>query len=241
MAKHYPALTKLAKITIYDVASNILGTFDQSLRKYTEKMLSREGISILTNHHVERVEARKMVVTEQGEVPFGLLVWSTGLAPNPLVRAISEVKKDSKTSSLITNDHLNVIMNDGKPNPDIWAIGDAATIEDSPLPATAQVANQKAKYLVKKLNKIAKDQASPAPFEFHNQGSFAYIGNWKAIYDKSGQPGQEDGFLQKETGRLAWLLWRSAYFTMTLSIRNRILVPTYWFMNWIFGRDITRF
>ena len=41
-----------------------------------------------------------------------------------------------------------------------------------------QVANQKAKYLVKKLNKIAKDKASPAPFEFHNQGSLAYIGNW---------------------------------------------------------------
>ena len=109
------------------------------------------------------------------------------------------------SASLITNDHLNVIMNDGKPNPDVWAIGDAAKIEDAPLPATAQgrylsihdywfdqpsltqqtfmliylpVANQKAKYLVKKLNKIAKDQEFLAPFEFHNQGSLAYIGNW---------------------------------------------------------------
>ena len=34
MARHYPALAKLSKITIYDVASNILGTFDQSLRRY---------------------------------------------------------------------------------------------------------------------------------------------------------------------------------------------------------------
>ena len=39
---------------------------------------------------------------------------------------------------LITNDHLNDIMNDGKSNPDVWAIGDAATIEDAPLPATSQ-------------------------------------------------------------------------------------------------------
>jgi hypothetical protein len=29
-------------------------------------------------------------------------------------------------------------MNDGMPNPDVWAIGDAANIEDAPLPATAQ-------------------------------------------------------------------------------------------------------
>ena len=35
----------------------------------------------------------------------------------------------------------------------------------------------------------------------------------------------------KETGRVAWLLWRSAYFTRTLSVRNKILVPFYWFLN----------
>jgi len=103
-----------------------------------------------------------------------------------------------------------------------------------------QIANQKAKYLVKKVNKLGKDKESPEPFAFHNQGSMAYIGNWKAIYDRP-TPGNEDAIMSKESGRLAWLLWRSAYFTMTLSVRNKILVPTYWFMNWIFGRDLTRF
>ena len=44
-----------------------------------------------------------------------------------------------------------------------------------------------------------------------------YWGNRKAIYDRPSAEGSEDGF----TGRLAWLLWRSAYFTMTLSGRNK--------------------
>ncbi|TFK29454.1 FAD/NAD(P)-binding domain-containing protein [Coprinopsis marcescibilis] len=240
--RHYPrSLARLAKITLYDVAPNILGTFDQSLRKYTEKTLAREGLRILTSHHVEKVEAGKMWVKEQGEVPFGMLVWSTGLAPNPLIKSIRGVEKHPQTSSLITDDHLNVIMEDGTPNPDVWTIGDAGTIKESPLPATAQVANQKAKYLVKKLNKLSKDQEHTVPFEFHNQGSLAYIGNWKAIYDRPNPDGTEEGFMTKETGRVAWLLWRSAYFTMTLSWRNKILVPAYWFLNWIFGRDLTRF
>ena len=39
----------------------------------------------------------KLHVKEQGVVPFGLLVWSTGLAPNPLVAAISDMKKEEKT------------------------------------------------------------------------------------------------------------------------------------------------
>ncbi|RXW23234.1 hypothetical protein EST38_g2629 [Candolleomyces aberdarensis] len=234
--KHFPpSLTRLAKITVYDVAPNILGTFDQNLRKYTEKTLAREGINLLTRHH------GKMYVKEQGEVPFGLLVWSTGLAPNPLVKSLGDVKKDPRTSSIITSDQLNVFREDGQVNPDVWAIGDAAKIEDAPLPATAQVASQKAKYMAKKLNKIGNDQEHDKPFEFHNQGSLAYIGSWKAIYDRPSAPGEEQGFMSKETGRVAWLLWRSAYFTMTLSWRNKILVPTYWFMNWIFGRDLTRF
>jgi len=96
---------------------------------------------------------------------------------------------------MITNNHLNVLMENGRPNPDVWAIGDAATVEDARLPATAQgeffamivcflrfdpclVANQKAKYIVKKINKLAKDQETTQPFEFHNAGSLAYIGNW---------------------------------------------------------------
>lgn len=30
-------------------------------------------------------------------VEFGLLVWSTGLAPNPLIQGIQEVEKHEKT------------------------------------------------------------------------------------------------------------------------------------------------
>ncbi|KAF9238109.1 FAD/NAD(P)-binding domain-containing protein [Melanogaster broomeanus] len=245
--RHYPSLARLAKITLYDVAPNILGSFDKSLGSYAEEKFRRDGISIKTRHHVERVEQDRMFVKEQGEVPFGLLVWSTGLAPNPLIQSIDCIEKHEKSESLFTDANLNVIMKDGQIDPDVWAIGDAATIKTEVLPATAQVANQKAKYLVKKLNKIVKDQEHTKPFEFHNQGSLAYLGDCpfplmqayrKAIYDRSTA---DSGIKAKETGRLAWLLWRSAYFTMTLSVRNKILVPMYWFLNWIFGRDLTRF
>ncbi|KAF7978794.1 hypothetical protein HWV62_44856 [Athelia sp. TMB] len=239
ISRHYPALARMSKISLYDVAPEILGSFDRNLASYAEKNFAREGISIRTNHHVERVEKGKMFVKEQGEVivNFGLLVWSTGLAPNPLITAIDGLEKDEKTNSLVTTDNLNVMNKDGTPDPDVWAIGDAATIKGQRTPATAQVASQKGKYIVKKLNKIIKDREHTDPFEFHNQGSLAYIGDWKAIYDRSGA----ESVKTKEQGRIAWLLWRSAYFTATLSVRNKILVPTYWFLNWIFGRDITKF
>ncbi|KAL1692910.1 hypothetical protein GGG16DRAFT_89324 [Schizophyllum commune] len=242
---HYPTLARMARITLYDVAPSILGMFDRELVNYTENTLRREGVRIRTGHHVERVERDRMIVTEQGEVPFGLLVWSTGLAPNPLVSSITELQKDKKSGRTIQVDgHLNALRADGTPDPNIWVIGDAAQVPDAILPATAQVANQQAKFLTRQLNRIAKDKSVDRVFEFHNMGSLAYIGNWKAIYDRGSSKngnGDKPAPFTKETGRIAWLLWRSAYFTRTLSVRNKILVPFYWFLNWIFGRDLTRF
>ncbi|KDQ54807.1 hypothetical protein JAAARDRAFT_181438 [Jaapia argillacea MUCL 33604] len=242
--QHYPSLAPLAQISLYDVAPGILPMFQQNLMQYAETTFKREGIQIFTSHHVEKVEHGKLFVKQQGEVPFGLLVWSTGLAPNPLLEALTGVEKHEKSPSLITDDQCNLLMTrpDGAgstANPDVWAIGDAATIKDMNLPATAQVANQKGAYLVKKLNKMARGKPSQEPFQFKNMGSLAYIGNWLALYDRSKAA---SGPKPTEAGTLAWLLWRSAYFTMTLSVRNKVLIPTYWYVSdRIFGRDLSRF
>jgi hypothetical protein len=41
--------------------------------------------------------------------------------------------------SLFTDEHLNVLKPDKSPDPDVWAIGDAARIQSQDvLPATAQ-------------------------------------------------------------------------------------------------------
>lgn len=106
----------------------------------------------------------------------------------------------------------------GAPDPDVFAIGDAAMIRDAPLPATAQVAYQKARYINKKFTAMSKDKEHVKPFEFYYMGSMAYLGDWIAVYDRTQV---ESGPKAKEAGRLAWLLWRSAYFTKTISIRNK--------------------
>ncbi|KAE9406533.1 FAD/NAD(P)-binding domain-containing protein [Gymnopus androsaceus JB14] len=189
--EHYPSLAKMARINLYD------GPSDHNLVQYAEKSFRREGISIWTSHHVDKVEAGKLHVKEQGEVPYGLLVWSTGLSPNPLIASINELKKYEKTQSILTDEHLNALRSDGSPDPDVFVIGDAGSIESAPLPATAQ-------------------------------GYLAYIGNWWAlsfIPEDGGIPG-----LSKEYDRPT--------FTQTLSIRNKILVPFYWFLNCKLAFDI---
>ena len=173
-------------------------------------------------------------------VPFGLLVWSTGLAPNPLIEALSDLEHDSKTHSLKVNDLFNPIGIDGIVRENIFVIGDASSLE-AKLPATAQVASQQALFLAKRLNKLAKGQEidleKEKGFEFNNQGAMAYIGGWTGVVDRSQATHGPKGELQ---GRAAWLAWRSAYFSKAMSWRNRMLLGFYWFMTWLGGRRITR-
>lgn len=50
----------------------------------------------------------------------------------------------------------------------------------------------------------------------------AYVGNWNAILQSQG------GGI---SGRVAWILWRSAYLVKSLSWRNKILIPIYWYVR----------
>ena len=110
------------------------------------------------------------------------------------------------------------------------------------LPATAQRANQQGMYLGRKFNKLAQaapgmqindvadgdiDEAVYKAFEYRHMGSLAYIGN-AAIFDFNG--------LNFGGGLLAVYLWRSVYFTQSVSLRTRMLLAMDWSKRALFGR-----
>ncbi|OAD81122.1 hypothetical protein PHYBLDRAFT_154025 [Phycomyces blakesleeanus NRRL 1555(-)] len=228
MSRLYPDLMSKTRMTLYDVAPHILGSFDTNLSDYAHKKFNRKGIQIKTQRHVEKVESDHLVIRDEGNVPYGLLVWSTGLMQNPLVKSLENVVMDTKKQRILTDSKLRVIdETTQQPYPNVYALGDCATIKDNDLPATAQVFN--------KMVVHGSDMEANC-FEFKNRGMMAYIGSSEALVDMSSVHQ-----LAKKSGHLPWLLWRSAYFSMSMSLRNRMLIPYHWFLTWCFGRDISRF
>lgn len=73
-------------------------------------------------------------------------------------------------------------------------------------------------------------------FKYADKGSMAYIGSWKAVYNMN----RSDNTKFKKKGLFAWIFWRSAYFTMAVSTKNKLLIPMFWFLTWVFGRDTSR-
>ncbi|KAI1367829.1 FAD/NAD(P)-binding domain-containing protein [Xylaria arbuscula] len=269
LRKTYPQLYRFVNITVYDVAPKVLPMFDQKLAQYAMDTLKRARVKVKTEHHLTRIRrdedcagCLKLRFKEYGEeeVVAGIVVWSTGLMQNPLVKKLAsqtveqgaalsgtgdkviQLQKDVKTGGLVTDDRLRVMaVSQAKAGtaeqseqdvalvPDVFSIGDCAVVEGERYPATAQVASQQATYLAKSLNKGTLEEK---PFRFTNWGVMTYLGSWRAIHQSSAD---------ELTGRAAWFLWRTAYLTKSMSIRNKIMVPVYWFISWVFGRDISRF
>lgn len=258
LAKLYPELMPHVAITIYDIAPKVLPMFDRNLAAYATNIFKRAGIQVKTEHHLQGIRRDNDVLLmrikeEPEEVAAGVVVWSTGLMQNPLVgrlvghevEGLGKIAKNSKTGGFAVDSHLRVQVETEeqdasgkqvqvtKPLPDVYAIGDCANIEGQALPATAQVASQQATYLGKRFNAGTSAQGTPtAPFQFRNWGTMAYLGGWRAIHQNGGD---------ELKGRAAWILWRTAYLTKSMSLKNKIMIPFYWLITWIFGRDISRF
>ncbi|KAL6238324.1 hypothetical protein BDW75DRAFT_201526 [Aspergillus navahoensis] len=281
----YPALEGLQRISLYDVAPKVLSMFDESLSRYAQETMRKEGIDVQTSHHVQDLRwgppgaeppyekdprgCLTLTTKEEGQIGVGLCVWVTGNAMNELVShslrvvdvfpAKSAVIKDGtgaptdasqsswaykkapQTGALLVDGHLRVQLENSTGATavlqDVFALGDNAMLEHASPPATAQVTAQEAKWLAARLNRNDL-QASP-PFSFRNMGTLAYIGDEKALMQL---PNDERGYLpHKLTGRTAWLVWNSAYLTMTISWRNKLRVAFRWMLNRLFGRDISRY
>jgi len=206
VAKWYSDLGQQYNVIVVEAGKHLLGAFDSSLSSYVERTLVRRQVTLLTNEHVKEIKDHSVVLGRSGEeLPFGLCVWATGNAPLDFVRQ----------ANLPLTDHNRIAVDDKlrvEGLEDVYAVGDCAAFRLQPLPMLAQVANQQGAYLAKCFNKGSHDR----PFQYKFMGAMAQLGTLKAVADLGGA---------KIKGLSAFLAWRSAYWTMSVSITNKILIP----------------
>ncbi|XP_022148432.1 internal alternative NAD(P)H-ubiquinone oxidoreductase A1, mitochondrial-like [Momordica charantia] len=241
-SQRYAHVKNYIRVTLIE-ANEILSSFDDRLRHYATKQLTKSGVQLVRGI-VKDVTPQTIILDDGSKVPYGLLVWSTGVGPSPFVNSL-EVPK-SPGGRIGIDEWLRVPSVE-----DVFAIGDCSGFLESTgkpaLPALAQVAERQGKYLAALLNKIgreggaragsAKEFELGAPFVYKHLGSMATIGRYKALVDLR-QSKEAKGIAM--AGFLSWFVWRSAYLTRVISWRNRLYVAVNWATTFIFGRDISR-
>lgn len=238
----YTHVKDYVKVTLIE-ASEILSSFDVGLRQYATNHLTKSGVSLMRGV-VKEVHSKKIVLSDETNVPYGLLVWSTGVGPSQFVRSLDLPKAPGGRIGI--DEWLRVSSVE-----DVFALGDCAGfLENSGrpvLPALAQVAERQGKFLVKLLNKIGKKDGGKAfsakdiplgdPFVYKHLGSMASVGRYKALVDLRQSKDAKGVSL---AGFVSWLIWRSAYLTRVISWRNRFYVAVNWATTLVFGRDNSR-
>lgn len=287
--KWYPDLVKHIKLTLVEAGPGLLGSFHKSLADYYLEKLRQKSIDVRLSTAVTGVEERWYNADDKGdykeddhhytvasfadgtELPFGMMLWSAGLAP---VKFVEESNLEVSRGKVLVDKYLRVPGQKGR----ILALGDCATFaegEGMPLPPTASVAEQQAYYIADCFNLYYKDfdvlddttkgddPPIPGPIapalmpwqsaEFLNKilvssaPEFQYKN--RGAMAAMGFGGGVSDLTKTDlpapkiatSGLAAFFMWRSAYWTKQLSWSNMILIPMYWFKQIVFGRDISRF
>ena len=83
-----------------------LGTFDDSLSGYVEKLFAKRNVNVLTGSAVAKVEGNTVTLTSAKEIPFGVCVWSTGNKALDFVQNLGlPLSKDGR---ILVNENLKV-------------------------------------------------------------------------------------------------------------------------------------
>jgi NADH dehydrogenase len=107
-------------------------------------------------------------------------------------------------------------------HPNVFVIGDAATVRDMELPGVAPAAMQMGSYVGKAIRARLAGRA-PEPFIYKDKGNVATIGRGKAVADISGV---------RFHGYIAWWLWLALHLVYLIGFQNRLLVFVRW--SWSF-------
>ncbi|PCH37785.1 mitochondrial NADH dehydrogenase [Wolfiporia cocos MD-104 SS10] len=135
---YYPKICR-EEVSIHVIQSreHILNTYSEAISKYAERKFLHDHIDLITSArvaaiHPDRVEYTTKSAdgkTERHIVPANFVLWSTGIAMNPFTERVSNLLPNQVHKKAIEVDaHLRV---KGAPVGEVYALGDAATIETS--------------------------------------------------------------------------------------------------------------
>jgi len=234
-ARSYPSIGQSdIRVILVEARSRLLPEFDERLAAFATRRLKAAGVEVRVNTMVTGATDREVSLKDQPlaqdhpAIPTRMLVWNTGVAPNPFVAASG--LPTTGRGWIKVDDHLRV---EGRPG--VWALGDCAQIPN-PLrpgqhqPALAQHAIREAARLAR--NIAAEIRGQPTrPFVYRTLGQMATLGHHNGI----GTIGPV-----RVWGLPAWLLWRSYYLWRLPRLEKRLRVATDWTVDLIFGRDISQ-
>ena len=207
---------------LVDAAPRILSEIPPPLGDYAARELTARGIEIHVDTTLESVSAAEAVLGDGTQIPTDTLVWTAGVAPNPLLREwslpLDEQGRVEVDAVLRVRGHEHV-----------WALGDCARVpnnrSDRPDPPTSQHALRQARRLARNL------VGPPQPYGYLMLGQVATLGRHKGIAEVLGV---------RLHGFLGWWVTRSYHLYQLPLASRKLRVVMDWTVALFFRRDVVQ-
>jgi NADH:ubiquinone reductase (H+-translocating) len=230
----YPRLppSDLSVILVHS-HDTILPELSESLGRYALKRMAERGV--IFRLKVRLVDAKPgKVILSDGEIAAETLVWTAGVAPSPVVKALDLPK--NKRGALTVDATLAIPGHAG-----LWALGDCAAVVDAksnkPVPPTAQFALREAAVLAKNIRSQIEGRPLK-PFHFDSLGSLCVIGHQTACAELTVPFARNRAM--RFSGLLAWAMWRGIYLMKLPGLEQKIRVLIDWTVELFFPPDIVQ-
>ncbi|WP_420544458.1 NAD(P)/FAD-dependent oxidoreductase [Nitrosopumilus sp.] len=222
---------KLDELNVMLVAADkiILPEVGEVLGKYAKDTLEKNNVTIITGTKATNV-GDNFVETDNNEKIFcNTIIWAAGLRMDPVFKNF-DCKKDDQ-DKIKVNQHLQL-----ENYPDVFAIGDCASIQNSDTgemyPPTAQHAIAEAEIAAKNLILLIDSKNKPlSVFSHSTKGTMAKIGQKNAVAIIFGN---------RLKGLMAWFVWKQYYISAIPTLEKKIRIGVDWFLDLFSHRDITR-
>jgi NADH dehydrogenase len=219
--RYYPRLKSTPRRwVLVDAAPRILPEIPSPLGDYAASELRRRGIEIHVDTTLESLTADEAVLGNGTRIQTNMLVWTAGVAPNPLLREWS-LPLDERGRVVVDS----VLRVSGHEH--VWALGDCARVPNArsgqPDPPTCQHALRQARRLARNL------VGPPEPYSYLMLGQVATLGRHKGIAEVLGL---------RLRGFPGWWVTRTYHLYQLPLWQRRLRVVVDWTVSLLFRRDI---
>jgi NADH dehydrogenase len=219
--RYYPRLrSSRRRWVLVDAAPRILPEIPPPLGDYAAAELRSREVEIHVDTTLESVSAEEAVLGDGTRIPTNTLVWTAGVAPNPVLRDWS-LPLDER-GRVEVDELLHVTGHER-----VWALGDCARVpntrSDKPDPPTCQHALRQARRLAGNL------VGPPEPYGYRMLGQVATLGRHKGIAEVLGL---------RLRGFPGWWVTRSYHLYQLPLAQRKLRVVVDWTVSLFFRRDV---
>lgn len=125
----YPELTgERPHWVLVESLDRIAPEVGPELSEWSLQEFRDRGIDVRLHTTMQSCEDSVAVLTDGDEIPFGMLVWTAGVQPHPVLDACQVPRGPKK--HVVANAKLQVVREDGSWVEGVWAAGDIAQVPD---------------------------------------------------------------------------------------------------------------